>query len=94
MLMRENYFKRVLQLLDEVVARTAEGEAVDCGVIRLKADAFWHAQQYPQSISMYKLVLEQCPEIDERDVVSCALLNAQIRDRDHVGALSTNLSSI
>lgn len=87
--MRENYFKRILQLLDEVVARTAEGEPVDCRVLRLKADAFWHAQQYPQSIAMYKLALEQCPEIEERDIVCCALLNAQIRDRDHAGALST-----
>lgn len=87
--MRQNYFKRVLHLLEEVVSRTVEGEDVDCAVLRLKGDTFWHAQKYPQSIAMYKLVLGQCPSIDERDVISCALLNAQIRDRDHVGALST-----
>lgn len=87
--MRENYFKRILSLLEEVVSRTTEGEPVSCKVLRLKADTFWHAQQYPQSIAMYKLLLAQCPSIEEGDVVTCALLNAQIRDRDHTGALVT-----
>ena len=87
--MRKNYFDRVIGLLDEVVNRTAEGEKVDCHVLRLKADTFWHSQHYAKAITNYKLVLEQCPTIEERDVISCALLNSQIRDRDHSGALFT-----
>ena len=87
--MRRNYFARIIRLLDEVVTRTPEGETVDCQVNRLKADTYWHSREYAKSIAMYKLVLDQCPDVEERDVIRCALLNAQIRDRDHGGALST-----
>ncbi len=87
--LKKGYFDRVHALLDDELAKVAEGDDTPCELIRLKADAFWHGQQYPRCINEYKRILDRCPEDEDRDVVLTALLNAQLRDRDHKGAAAT-----
>ncbi|MBC8261564.1 MAG: hypothetical protein H8E43_07070 [Planctomycetia bacterium] len=87
--LKKNYFGRIHDLLNQEFGKTdSEGET-PCQLIRLRADTFWHQQKYPQASAQYKLILNNCPEAEERDVVRCALLNAQFKDRDHRGATQT-----
>ncbi|OUU25275.1 MAG: hypothetical protein CBC13_02285 [Planctomycetia bacterium TMED53] len=87
--LKKGYFDRIHTLLDGELAKVEEGSEAPCELIRLKADAFWHGQQYPRCINEYKRILERCPDDEDMDVVLTALLNAQIRDRDHKGAAAT-----
>ncbi|MAJ28568.1 MAG: hypothetical protein CMJ92_04095 [Planctomycetes bacterium] len=87
--LKQNYFDRIHTLLDGELAKIGEEAGTPCELVRLKADAFWHGQQYPRCINEYKRILDGCPDAEDRDVVLTALLNAQIRDRDHKGATVT-----
>lgn len=86
--LRSNYFTRVLGHLEEALASTDEGE-IDCKLVRLKADTFWHSQQYSRAIAQYRLLVKSCSSVGDLDVVRCALLNSQLRAHDHAGAVST-----
>lgn len=86
--LRSNYFTRVLGHLEEALASTDEGE-INCKLVRLKADTFWHSQQYSRAIAQYRLLVKSCSSVGDLDVVRCALLNSQLRDHDHSGAVST-----
>ncbi|MEE2857685.1 MAG: hypothetical protein VX949_09870 [Planctomycetota bacterium] len=86
--LRANYFTRILGHLEEALAGIDEGES-DCKLVRLKADTFWHSQQYSRAIAQYRLLVERCSSMGDLDVVRCALLNSQLRDHDHSGAVST-----
>ena len=88
-LLRKNYFVRILAHLDEAMSAIPEGESINCRLVRLKADTFWHSQQYAKAIGQYRILVDQCGDLEDLDVVRCALLNSQLRDHDHSGAVST-----
>ncbi len=87
--LRSNYFSRILGHLEEAMAIALPEGEVDCKLVRLKGDTYWHSQQYAKAISQYRLVVDRCASIDQIDVVRCALLNSQLRDHDHSGAVAT-----
>lgn len=87
--LKQGYFDRIHELLDGELAKVQAEDGPPCELIRLKADAYWHGQQYPRCINEYKRILDGCPDAEDLDVVLTALLNAQIRDRDHKGAAAT-----
>ncbi len=87
--LRRNYFARIQAHLKEAISAIPEGEAINCRLVRLKADSFWHSQQYAKAIGQYRILIDQCGSLEDLDVVRCALLNSQLRDHDHSGAVST-----
>ena len=87
--LRSNYFARIQAHLKEAISAIPEGEAINCRLVRLKGDAFWHSQQYAKAIAQYRILVDQCDSLEDLDVVRCALLNSQLRDHDHSGAVST-----
>ena len=80
--LKQNYFDRIHALLDGELAKVGEEAGTPCELVRLKADAYWHGQQYPRCINEYKRILDGCPDAEDRDVVLTALLNAQIRESE------------
>ena len=51
--LRRNYFARIQAHLKEAISAIPEGEAINCRLVRLKADSFWHSQQYAKAIGQY-----------------------------------------